>query len=46
VIHRSRIADENSEDVSAHYEPVFLTVSTAYTPERQGNPGANRYVPL
>ena len=34
TMHRSRINSENESDVRAHYEPLFSTTSTAYTPSR------------
>ena len=38
MIFRSRIMDENSLDISAHYEPALAIVSSAYTPDKPCKP--------
>ena len=38
MIFRFRITDENSPDISAHYEPALTIVSSAYTPDKPCKP--------
>jgi hypothetical protein len=46
TIKRSRVTEGNKENVKAHYEPVLMTTSTAFSPVSQGKPSQDvRRVP-